>query len=86
MIICKASEEALRIQESDPVKYENSRIIGTQPNPQDNGQLFMIEKVGKKDDDYEFVNCISALVFDEEGNEIRLKTGKRFSDQLFAII
>lgn len=42
MIICKAGDQALRVQENDPTKYEKSRVIGTQANPQDNGQIFMI--------------------------------------------
>lgn len=50
IIICKAGDQALRIQENDPTKFEKSRIVATDPNPQDNGQLFMVEKVGQKDD------------------------------------
>lgn len=65
MIICKAGDQALRVQENDPTKYEKSRVIGTQANPQDNGQIFMIEKVGLGNDQYELVNCVSTLVFDE---------------------
>lgn len=42
MAICKAGDMAVRIQENDPSKYEKSRVIGTQPNPQDNGQIFMV--------------------------------------------
>jgi hypothetical protein len=49
-IICKAGDVALKVQETDPAKYEKSRITGTQPNIQDNSQLFMVEKVGLKDD------------------------------------
>lgn len=66
-IICKAGDAALKIQESDPSKYEKSRIVSDKPNPQDNSQVFMIEKVGLGDDHFEIVNCVSALVFDEEG-------------------
>jgi hypothetical protein len=46
LIICKVGEQALRIQENDPTKFEKSRVISTPPNPQDIGQLFMVEKVG----------------------------------------
>lgn len=46
LIICKAGDLALRIQNNDPTQYEKSRVISTQPNQQDNGQLFMIDKVG----------------------------------------
>jgi hypothetical protein len=41
-IISKAGDQALKVQESDPSKYEKSRIVGSQPNIQDNSQLFMI--------------------------------------------
>lgn len=85
-IICKAGDFALRIQESDPTRYEKSRVIGAQPNPQDNGQVFMVEKVGLGEDQFEIVNCLSSLVFDEESKEIRLKFGKQASDQLFALV
>lgn len=85
MIVCKAGDQALRMQENDHEKYEKSRVIGYQPNPSDNGQVFMIEKVGLGDDHYEIVNCVSALVFDEESKEIRLKRGKQSKDQLFMI-
>ena len=82
-IICKAGDMALRIQENDPSKYEKSQVIGTGLNPSDNGQVFMVEKVGLKDDHYEIVNCVSALVFDEESHQIKLKHGKQSKDQLF---
>lgn len=85
-IVSKAGNQALRIQESDPERYEKSRVIGAQPNANDNGQIFMIEKVGLGEDQYEIVNCVSSLVFDEESKEIRLKRGKQSSDQLFAIV
>lgn len=45
-IICKAGDQALRIQEADPSKYDKSRLVGTQPNAQDNAQIFMVEKIG----------------------------------------
>lgn len=84
-IICKAGDYALRIQENDPEKYEKSRVVGAQPNNMDNGQIFMIEKVGLADDQFEIVNCVSSFVFDEESKEIRLKYGKGKGDQLFAL-
>lgn len=52
MIVCKAGNQALRVQENDPAKFEKSKIVSTQPNPQDNNQLFMVEKVGLSDDQY----------------------------------
>jgi len=85
-IVCKNGNQALRIQENDPSKYEKSRITSAQPNAQDNSQIFMIEKVGQKDDEYEIVNCLSALVFDEESKEIRLRPGKQSKDQLFSVV
>ena len=54
-IICKAGDMALRIQENDPKSYNKSRVVGTGVNPSDNGQLWMVEKVGLKDDQYEIV-------------------------------
>ena len=63
-IICKAGDMALRAQETDPSKFEKSRIGGAQPNPQDNFQVFMIEKVGQADDQFEIVSAPTALVFD----------------------
>lgn len=65
LIICKAGDQALKINENDHENFNKSRVRGDNPNPSDNGQLFMIEKVGHGDDHYEIVNCMSALVFDE---------------------
>lgn len=45
----------------------------------------MIEKIGLEDDQYEIVNCVSSMVFDQESSEIRLKPGKQSKDQLFAL-
>ena len=84
-IICKAGDYALRIQENDPEEYYKSRIIGVQPNNMDNGQIFMVQKIGLEDDHYEIVNCLSSMVFDEESKEVRLKNGKQSKDQLFSI-
>lgn len=56
----------MRVQENDPSKYEKSRIVPAVQNVQDNNQIFMIEKVGLGDDEFEIVSCPSALVFDEE--------------------
>lgn len=63
-IICKAGDYSLRILETETKKYEKSRVSGVKQNPQDDGQLFMIDKVGLKDDDYEIVNLQSSMVFD----------------------
>ena len=48
IIVCAADSEsyALRIQENDVKNFKNSRIIGVHPNPDDIGQLFMVEKTG----------------------------------------
>jgi len=51
-IICKAGDAALKIQETDPSKYEKSRIVSEKANQNDNYQLFMIEKVGQGNDQY----------------------------------
>lgn len=85
MIVCKDGDKSLRIQENDHSKFEKSRIMNVPPNPNDNGQIWMIEKVGQADDQYEIVNCMSGLVFDEESKEVRLKHGKQSKDQLFLI-
>jgi hypothetical protein len=85
VIICKAGDVALRIQENDHSKFEKSRVIQTPPNPNDNGQVWMVDKVGLGEDHYEIVNCMSGLVFDEESKEVRLKHGKQGKDQLFML-
>lgn len=84
-IVCKAGDTALRIQENDHEKFPKSRVVHAPPNPNDNGQVWMVDKVGLKDDQYEIINCMSGLVFDEESKEIRLKQGKQGSDQLFML-
>ena len=78
-------EEALRIQTNSVEEFENARVVKTQPNPSDLGQLFMIQRTGLEDDSYEIVNCISGNAFDEEGGEIRLRKGKQVADQLFKL-
>lgn len=84
-IIAQDGNQALRIYSNNPQEYKSSRIIGTQPNQNDLGQLWMIEKVGAGDDEFEIVNCQSNLVWDEEGYEVRLRFGKQASDQLFKV-
>lgn len=85
-IICKSGDFALKIQEADPANYKGSRVCGVPLNPQDDSQLFMIEKVKLDADGFEIVNCKSNLVFDEEWKEIKLAFGKQSSDQLFSIV
>ena len=41
-IICKAGDQALRMQETDATKFDKSRVVGAQVNAQDNAQVFMI--------------------------------------------
>ena len=84
-IICHDGNQALRISTNSPKEYEKSRVNGTQPNAHDLGQLWMVEKVGHGDDQYEIVNCQSNLVWDEEGHEVKLRFGKQNSDQLFKV-
>ena len=60
-------------------------MVGAQPNVNDPRQLWMIEKVGHKEDEFEIVNALSTLVWDEEGHEIRLRYGKQSGDQLFKV-
>ena len=84
-IICKAGDVALRMQENDPEEYYKSRVVGVHPNNNDNAQIFMIQKMSLADDSYEFINCLSGYVFDEESKEIKLRKGKQGKDQLFAL-
>lgn len=51
-LINKAQDFAVKPKETDPKKYEESRLIGVPYNPQDDAQLFFIQKVGKEIDDY----------------------------------
>jgi hypothetical protein len=84
-IINKGQDFAMKPKETDPKMYEESRLIGVPYNPQDDSQLFFIEKVGKEIDDYEFINLRTGLVFTEDGKEILLEFGKQKSTQLFSI-
>lgn len=67
LIICATynGQEALRIQSNSPQQFDNARVVGAHPNPNDLAQLFMVEKTGLEEDSYEIVNCISGNVFDE---------------------
>lgn len=47
-----SGEQALRIQANSPEEFDSARIVGTQPNPSDFGQLFMVEKTGMEEDSY----------------------------------
>jgi hypothetical protein len=40
------------MEESDPSKHSESRIIANLPNKDDNTQIWMVEKVGAGDDEY----------------------------------
>ncbi len=63
-IVCQEGNLALKIQANSPNDYNKSRIIGTAPNNNDLGQLWMIEKVGLGEDEFEIVSCQSNLVWD----------------------
>jgi hypothetical protein len=84
-LVCQDGNQALKIQAADYKQYDKSRIIGVAPNANDLGQLWMIEKVGHGDDEFEVVNCQSNLVWDEDGSEIRLRFGNQSKDQLFKV-
>jgi hypothetical protein len=84
-LICQEGNQALKLQAGSPNDYNKSRIVGAAPNANDAGQLWMIEKVGHGEDEFEVVNCQSNLVWDEEGQEIRLRFGKQSKDQLFKV-
>ena len=61
-IICKEGEQALKIAEADPKKYNKARIHHVPHNQNDDGQVFLVDEV--KNGAFEIVNCISGLVFD----------------------
>lgn len=82
-IVCKANEEALRIENIE--KQENSRITSEVHNPQELTQLWFIECVNAASGDFEIVNALSGYCFDEESGEIHLKRGKLANDQLFCV-
>lgn len=84
-IVSQDGNQALKIQAGNPKEYNKSRIVGTAPNNNDLSQLWMIEKVGHGEDEYEIVNGQSNLVWDEEGKEILLREGKQSGDQLFKV-
>jgi len=65
-IICQENNQALKIQTNNPHEYHRARVIAAAPNAHDMGQLFMIEKVGVAEDEFEIVNCQSNFVWDEE--------------------
>jgi len=64
-ILCKAGDIALKVQETDPNKFEKSRIASEKPYENDNNQLFMVEKIGQGQDQYEIVAGPTTLVFSE---------------------
>lgn len=84
-LVCQDGNQALKLQADDPKEFKGSRIVGAAPDANDLNQLFMIEKVGHGEDEFEIVNCQSNFVWDEEGDEIRLKEGKQNKDQLFKV-
>lgn len=51
-IISKETDFAIKPKETDPKKFEESRLIGAPYNPADDSQLFYIERVGKNADDF----------------------------------
>lgn len=52
LIINKSKSQALKIQENKPSKYEKSRVVGANPNPADNGQIWMVERLKVEGEDY----------------------------------
>lgn len=70
-IFARENGQALKIQQGDPSKYHKSRIITAPSNPDDDTQIFMVDK-SIKGDFYEIVNCSSSLVLTEKSNEIIL--------------
>lgn len=73
------------MQAKEATDFNESRVLGDYADENDNNQLFMVEKVGQSEDQFEIVNCLSGLVWDEEDGEVRLKQGKQKGDQLFSV-
>jgi hypothetical protein len=84
-IICKAGDEALRVQEMDHTKFDKAHVVGAVPNQNDNNQLWMIERVGLGEAEYELVNCVSTLVCTVDSKEMILRFGKQSKSQLFRV-
>ena len=84
-IVCQDGNQALRLTNLEPGGAENSPVSAGHPDMNDMAQLWMVEKVGLDDDEFEIVNFQSTLVWDEEGGEIRLRRGKQAGDQLFKV-
>lgn len=62
LIICKANELSLRIENTQT--HKDSRVTGAAPNPQDLSQLWFVERT--KDSAYEVVNALSDFCLDEQ--------------------
>lgn len=67
-IICKATEQAIKVEASNANDHYKSKIVGCKTNPQDNNQVFMIEKLDIYGNDYEIVSCPTDYVLEENGN------------------
>lgn len=50
LLICKANDQALRVSTQDPEQFEGSRVDCDKPNENDLRQIFLLDKVNKKDD------------------------------------
>ncbi len=48
MIICKMDEKAIGVQGYKP----KSKVLGSEINPQDNSQIFMINRINQSLDQY----------------------------------
>lgn len=45
MIICKAHEKSIRVEESNNKNHHKSKLISSTIDPQDNNQIFMVERM-----------------------------------------
>lgn len=83
MLVCRANEQAVRVEQNKNTEHYKSRLVGTKINPQDTNTVFMVERVDEYGTNYEIVCCASDYVFEADGQEIVLNDGKQSKHQLF---
>ena len=83
-IICKAGDQSLRSEKTDPEHCDGSKIMNWNPNPNDDLQVWLFDQI--EPGQFEIVHCKSGLVMDEEKKEVKLKVGKQKKDQLFEVV
>lgn len=86
MIICKAHDKSVCVEESNYKNHKKSKLISSNTNPQDNNQIFMIERLDTYGTKYEIVCCASDYVFEEHNHHIVLANGNQSKHQLFSLM